>query len=152
MELSRPLEGVGLRRPVAGGSGPCLKADSYILLLGQQFDCLSSRRVSTGAVLSPLLWSFVDRLLAVINDQGFSAFGYADDSHHSPWQICTQVRELMQAALNKVVKWTTKEGLSISPQKTAVFPFTYRRNIEGLGQTLTHIFEFGVTLLRAHNR
>jgi hypothetical protein len=39
----------------------------------------------------------------------------------------------MQAALNEVVKWTTKEGLSISPQKTVVIPFTNKRNIEGLG-------------------
>jgi hypothetical protein len=39
----------------------------------------------------------------------------------------------MQAALNEVVKWTTKEGLSISPQKTVVILFTNKRNIEGLG-------------------
>jgi hypothetical protein len=41
----------------------------------------------------------------------------------------------MQAALNEVVKWTTKEGPSISPQKTktVVVPFTNKRNIEGLG-------------------
>jgi hypothetical protein len=39
----------------------------------------------------------------------------------------------MQAALNEVVKWTTKDGLSISPQKTVVVPLTNKRNIEGLG-------------------
>jgi hypothetical protein len=43
------------------------------------------------------------------------------------------IRELMQAALNKVVKWTTKDGPSISPQKTVVIPITNKRNIEGLG-------------------
>jgi hypothetical protein len=37
-----------------------------------------------------------------------------------------------------VVKWTTKEGLSISPQKTVVVPFTNKRNTEGLG-LLTHL-------------
>jgi hypothetical protein len=39
----------------------------------------------------------------------------------------------MQAALNEVVNWGTKEGLSISPQKTVVIPFTNKRKIEGLG-------------------
>jgi hypothetical protein len=43
------------------------------------------------------------------------------------------VRELMQAALNEVVNWATKGGLSISPQKTVVIPFTNKRKIEGLG-------------------
>jgi ribonuclease HI len=32
-----------------------------------------------------------------------------------------------------VVNWATKEGLSISPQKTVVVPFTNKRKIEGLG-------------------
>jgi hypothetical protein len=32
-----------------------------------------------------------------------------------------------------VVDWATKEGLSISPQKTAVVAFTNKRKIEGLG-------------------
>jgi len=38
----------------------------------------------------------------------------------------------MQEALNVVVKWAVKEGLNISPQKTAIVPFTNRRRIEGL--------------------
>jgi hypothetical protein len=60
--------------------------------------------------------------------------GYADDIViivHSKYTHT--VRELMQAALNEVVKWTTKEGLRISPQKMVVIPFTNKRNIEGLG-------------------
>jgi hypothetical protein len=60
--------------------------------------------------------------------------GYADDIVIIVQGKYTHtVRELMQAALNEVVKWTTKEGLSISPQKTVVVPFTNKRNIEGLG-------------------
>jgi len=39
----------------------------------------------------------------------------------------------MQEALNVVVKWAVKEGLNISPHKTAIVPFTNRRNTEGLG-------------------
>jgi hypothetical protein len=62
------------------------------------------------------------------------AMGYADDIVIIVQGKFTHtVRELMQAALNEVVKWTTKEGLSISPQKTVVVPFTNKRNIEGLG-------------------
>jgi hypothetical protein len=87
-----------------------------------------------GGMLSPLLWNLVDDLLACINDKGFCAMGYADDIVIIVQGKYTHiVRELMQAALNKVVKWTTKEGLSISPHKTVVVPFTNKRNIEGLG-------------------
>jgi hypothetical protein len=72
---------VDLRRSVVGGSGPCLRADSYMLFViaivwlpGLQED---ARR---GGVMSPLLWNLlVDELLACINDQGFCAMGYADD-------------------------------------------------------------------------
>jgi len=88
-----------------------------------------------GGVLSSLLWNLVvDRLLTVTNDLGFSTFGYADDI-----VIIVQgkfahiVREIMQEALNVVVKWAVKEGLNISPHKTAIVPFTTRRKTEGLG-------------------
>jgi hypothetical protein len=38
----------------------------------------------------------------------------------------------MQNALNMVAKWAVKEGLNISPHKTALIPLTNRRKIEGL--------------------
>jgi hypothetical protein len=72
--------------------------------------------------------------LTVTNDLGFSTFGYADDI-----VIIIQgkfehtVREIIQKALNMVVKWAAKEGLNISPHKTAIVPFTNRRILEGLG-------------------
>lgn len=34
------------------------------------------------------------------------------------------IRELMQVALNKVTTWAEREGLKISPHKTALVPFT----------------------------
>jgi RNase P protein component len=88
-----------------------------------------------GGVLSPLLWNLVvDELLAGLNDQGLCAMGYADDIVIiAQGKFTHTIRELMQAALNEVVKCTTKEGLSISPQMTVVIPFTNKRNIEGLG-------------------
>jgi hypothetical protein len=86
-------------------------------------------------VLSLLLWNLVvDELLAVINDQGFCAMDYADNIVIIvQGKFTHMVRELMQAALNEEVKWTTKEGVSISPPKTVVIPFTNRRNKEGFG-------------------
>ena len=86
-------------------------------------------------VLSPLLWNLVvDRLLTIINDLGFSTFGYPDDIVIIvQGKFAHTVREIMQEALNVVVKWAVKEGLNISPHKTAIVPFTNRRNTEGLG-------------------
>jgi len=88
-----------------------------------------------GGVLSPLLWNLVvDRLLMITNDLGFSTFGYADDIVITvQGKFVHTVREIMQEALNVVVKWVVKEGVNIRPHKTAVVPFTNRRNTEGLG-------------------
>jgi hypothetical protein len=85
--------------------------------------------------LSPLLWNLVfDRLLIVINDLGFRTFGYADDIVIIvQGKFAHTVTELMQQALNVVVKWAEKEGLNISPHKTAIVPFTNKRILEGLG-------------------
>jgi hypothetical protein len=78
-----------------------------------------------GGVLSLFLWNLVvDRRLTVTNDLGFSTFGYADDNViiiHG--KFAHTVREIMQEALNVVVKWAVKEGLNISPHKTAIVPF-----------------------------
>ena len=74
-----------------------------------------------GGVLSPLLWNLVaDRLLTIINDLGFSTFGYADDIFIIvQGKFANTVREIMQKALNVVAKWAVKEGLNISPHKIA---------------------------------
>jgi hypothetical protein len=88
-----------------------------------------------GVVLSPFLWNLIfDRLLNITNDLNFSTFGYADDIVITVQRkFMHTVREIMQEALNVVVKWAVKEGLSISPLKTVTLPFTNRRNTEGLG-------------------
>ena len=93
-----------------------------------------------GAVLSPLLWNLVvDRLLSVTNDLGFSTFGYADDIVIIvQGKFLNTVRDVMEQALKVVVKWATKEGLNISPQKTAIVPFTKRKKTEGLGPLVLH--------------
>jgi hypothetical protein len=93
-----------------------------------------------GGVMYPLLWNpVVDRLLVATNDLGFSTFGYADNTVSIvQGKFAHTVREIMQEALTVVVKWTVKEGLNISPHKTAIVPFTNRRTIEGLGPLTLH--------------
>ena len=93
-----------------------------------------------GGVLSPLLWNLVvDRLFAVTNDLGFSTFGYADNTVIIvQGKFAHTVRQIMQEALNALVKWAVKEGLNISPHKTAIVPFTNRRKTEGLGPLILH--------------
>jgi len=115
-----------------------------------------------GGALSSLLWNLVvDRLLTITNDLGFSTFGYADDIVIIvQGKLAHTVREIMQEALNVVVKRAVKEGLSVSPHKTAIVPFTNRRKIEGLGPLILHgkeitkldaIKYLGVTLDSKHN-
>jgi hypothetical protein len=84
--------------------------------------------------LSPLLWNLVvDRLLVETSDLGFSTFGYADDIVIIVQEkFAHTVRELVQRALDVVVKWAVKEGLNISPHKTNIVPFTNRRESGGL--------------------
>jgi len=85
------------------------------------------------SLIFPPVELLVDRLLTVTNNLGFSTFGYADDTVIIvQGKFAHTVKEIMQNALNVVSKWTVKEGLNISPHKTAMVPFTNRRKIEGL--------------------
>ena len=75
----------------------------------------------------------------ITNDLGSNTFGYADDIVFIVQGKFTHtIREVMQNAQNVVVKWTVKEGLNIGPQKTAIVPFTNRRNIKVLGTLILH--------------
>ena len=62
--------------------------------------------------MSPLLWNLVvDRLLSVTNDLGFNTFGYADDIVIIvQGKFAHTVRDVMQQALNMVVKWAVKKA------------------------------------------
>jgi len=104
-------------------------------LMGSSITAKVTRGCLQGGVLSPLLWNLaVDRLLTVTNDLGFSTLGYADDIVIIvQGKVTHTVKETLQNALNMVAKWAVKEGLNISPHKTAMVPFTNRRKIEGLG-------------------
>ena len=117
--------------------------ESRLILTSLMGSSLTARVVGgspQGGVLSPLLWNLdVDRLLVVTNDLGFSTFGYADDIViRVQGKFAHSVREIMQEALNVVVKWAVKEGLNISPHKTAIVTFTNRRKSEGIGPFILH--------------
>jgi hypothetical protein len=109
-------------------------------LMGSSITAEVTRGCPQGGILSPLLWDLVvDRLLTITNDLGFSTFGYADYIVIIvQGKVAHTVREIMQNALNVVAKWVVKEGLNISPHKTAMVSFTNGRKIEGLGPLNLH--------------
>ena len=80
-------------------------------LMGSSLTAKVVRGCLQVGVLSLLLWNLVvDTLLAVKNDLGFSKFGYADDIVIIvQGKFAHTVREIMQEALNVVVKWAVKE-------------------------------------------
>jgi hypothetical protein len=107
----------------------------HVSLMGSNLTAKVAGGCPQDGVLSPLLWNLVvDRFLTVTNDLGFSTFGYADDIVIIvQGKFAHTVREIMQKALNVVIKRAAKEGLNISPHITAIVPFTNRRILEGLG-------------------
>jgi hypothetical protein len=119
-------------------------------LMGSSLTARVSGGCPQGRVLSPLLWNLVvDRLLVAMNDQGFSTFGYAYNIFIIvQGKFAHTVRELMQEALNMVDKWTAKEGLNISPYKTAIVPFTIegKQRVSGLLHFMVSNFKYCVRL------
>jgi hypothetical protein len=72
--------------------------------------------------------------LIITNDLDFRTFGYADDIVIIvQGKFAHTLRDVMQKGLNVVVKWAGKEGLNISPHKTAIVTLTKKRILEGLG-------------------
>jgi hypothetical protein len=51
---------------------------------------------------------------------------------------CARLQKILSKDVQSAVKWAVKEGLKISPHKTAIVPFTNRRNVEGLGPLIPH--------------
>jgi hypothetical protein len=96
--------------------------------------------MSTRRSLVLLLWNLVvDRLLVETSDLGFSIFGYANDIVITvQGKFALTVRELMQGALDLVVKWAVKEGLNVSPHKTTIVSFTNRRKVQDLQPLTLH--------------
>jgi len=112
----------------------------HISFMGSSLTAKVAAGCPQGGVLSPLLWNLVvDRLLIATNDPGFSTSGYADDIVIIVQGKFTHtIGEIMQKALNVVLKWAVKDGLYISPHKRAIVPFTNRRKLKGLGPLILH--------------
>lgn len=104
-------------------------------LMGQTLTAKVAGGCPQGGVLSPLLWNLVvDELLVKLGNQGHNTVGYADDIAIIEHGLFNEtVRDRMQEALDIVTQWAENEGLKVSPEKTAIIPFTRRRNLDGLG-------------------
>ena len=87
----------------------------HISLMGSSLTARVNGGCPHRGVLSHLLWNLVvDRLLTITNDLGLNTFGYADDIVIIVQGKFTHtIREVMQNALNVVVKWTVKEMLPL---------------------------------------
>jgi len=58
--------------------------------------------------VSPLVEPSYRYVLTITNDLGFSTFGYADDIIVVQGKFGHTVREIMQEAMDVVVKWAVK--------------------------------------------
>ena len=83
-----------------------------------------------GGVLSPLVWNLImDKLLTDLSASPVRAIGYADDILLLINGVDGgSMRDLMQAALNTVLRWGKTNGLTFNPAKTQCTIFTQKRN------------------------
>jgi hypothetical protein len=107
-------------------------------LSGETLGVAVAKGCPQGGVLSPLLWSLVvDDLLWRLNNSGYYTVGYADDiAILINGKFPQTVSEVLQTGLHTVQQWCEMTKLSINPNKTAVIPFTRRRNIKGLKEPI----------------
>jgi hypothetical protein len=100
-----------------------------------------------GGVLSPLLWNLViDRLTENLNNAGYYNQGYIDDlAILILGKEFNTTMDIMQGDVKIVEDWCNVEGLRVSPRKTALIPFTYKRRDRNITLTL---FGERLTLLR----
>ncbi len=103
-------------------------------LLGETLSAKVGGGCPQGGNLSPLLWNLViDGLLRSLRREGYHVYGYADDIVIIVvGKYPNIVRQLMQRALNIVARWVQVQGLNVSANKTALVPFTRKRNLDGL--------------------
>lgn len=72
----------------------------------------------------------MNELLITLEEEGYKVIAYADDiaiavSGKHPETL----RDLMETALARLVKWTVSCGLSANPAKTELILFTKRHKI-----------------------
>jgi hypothetical protein len=100
-------------------------------LSGETTRAFAARGFPQGGALSPLLWSLVvDELLLELNGNDQYTVGYAHDTAILiNGKFPQTVSEVLQTALCIVQQWCDRIKLSIYPNKTALIPFTWKRNI-----------------------
>jgi hypothetical protein len=93
----------------------------------------ATRGCPQGGVLSPLLWCLVvDELLTKLNKKHIDTQAYSDDGtiivtgKHLP-SLCTKT----QMGINMAVEWSTKNDLTIHPNKTNMVLFTNKKTNQG---------------------
>ena len=91
----------------------------------------TTRGCPQGGVLSPLLWSLVvDELLDMLDNQGFTALGYADDIVLiTKGKYEDTMCDIIHNGLKTINKWCEQVGLRINPSKTTLIPFTNKRKL-----------------------
>lgn len=89
------------------------------------------RGTPQGGVLSPLLWLVVvDEILGKLEKDGFKVIAYADDIVVLvPGKFISTVSERLELALQRLERWSHKNGLGVNPSKTKLVLFTRKRAI-----------------------
>ncbi len=96
---------------------------------GQTVNVIPARGSPQGGVLSPLIWNLImDRFLSRYKKGPVKVLGYADDILlYISGRIPNTMVEILQPALEEVLKWGSQNGLTFNPTKTSVVLFTKRR-------------------------
>ncbi len=96
---------------------------------GQNATVLPARGSPQGGVLSPTIWNLiVDTILTEFRQGPVKILGYADDILiYTSGQDAHLLGEILQPALNKIVKWGRENGLSFNPTKTHAVLFRHNK-------------------------
>ncbi len=92
---------------------------------------LPARGSPQGGVLSPIIWNLItDMILSEFKSGPVKALGYADDILlYTSGSDEILLGEILQPALNKVLKWGGENGLSFNPTKTQTVLFRYNKRV-----------------------
>ena len=87
-----------------------------------------------GGVLSPLVWNLImDSFLTQFQGDSVKVLGYADDILlYTEGTDPASLGDLLQPALDKVIDWGNRNGLTFNPTKTKTILFTRRRRLKNL--------------------
>ncbi|XP_072384703.1 uncharacterized protein [Diabrotica undecimpunctata] len=105
-------------------------------MLGETVLARLNRGYPQGRVLAPLLWNLVmEGLIGTFKAHGHKTIWICGcfGNHLAMKVQYDSQRSYQLGPVRTSEKWTYREGLNISPQKSAIVAFTRRRKLEGLG-------------------